>query len=235
MIGIICALAYESELIKAALAQTEEKQYSGITFVKGTYDNNTVVCAVCGIGKVFAALCAQTMILKYAPDVVINTGVGGALAEDLHTLDCVVSDKTVQHDLDTTAFGDPPGCVSGINIVYFNTERALSALMLDCLKSLGVPCRLGTIATADQFISDTGKKNYIVSTFNASVCDMESAAMAQVCYVNNVKFIAVRAISDNGDEDSPTDYLQMSRAAAKHSAAATLEFIRRIKNYETDV
>lgn len=59
-----------------------------------------MVLAVCGIGKVNAAVCAQTMALLYHPDVLINTGVGGALNRTLHVLDVVVGTYAVQHDIE---------------------------------------------------------------------------------------------------------------------------------------
>ena len=106
-IGIIAAMQMELDGLKAAMTDTETETVSGMEFVRGTIGGNTVVAVVCGIGKVFAALCAQTMILKYVPDAVINIGVAGAVGPGLRVLDVVIADKVCQHDMDTSAIGDP--------------------------------------------------------------------------------------------------------------------------------
>ena len=79
MIGIIAAMDVEMKSLRSYMENTETEVISGIRFVRGTLEGKDVVTAVCGIGKVFAALCAQTMILHYQPKAIINTGVAGTL------------------------------------------------------------------------------------------------------------------------------------------------------------
>ncbi|MBQ5794633.1 MAG: 5'-methylthioadenosine/adenosylhomocysteine nucleosidase, partial [Kiritimatiellae bacterium] len=78
-LGIIAAMKIEAELIEAAMTNVTRETCGSIEYCLGKIGNTDIVLAVCGIGKVFAAICAQTMIVKYAPDAVINTGVGGTL------------------------------------------------------------------------------------------------------------------------------------------------------------
>ena len=101
-IGIICAMEIEAAEIRSALSDLQEKTVGGILFHSGKMGEREVVIAVCGIGKVFAAMCAQTMILAFAPDAIYNSGVAGSLTEKLSILDVAVSEKLVQHDMDTT-------------------------------------------------------------------------------------------------------------------------------------
>ena len=72
MIGIIAAMNVEMESLRSYMTDTTTETVSGVTFVRGTLEGKEVVTAVCGIGKVFAALCAQTMILRYAPECIIT-------------------------------------------------------------------------------------------------------------------------------------------------------------------
>ena len=111
-IGIIAAMQMELDGLKAAMTDTEIETVSGMEFVRGRIAGKDVVAVVCGIGKVFAAMCAQTLILKYAPDAVINIGVAGAVGPGLRVMEVVVADKVCQHDMDTSAIGDPVGPVS---------------------------------------------------------------------------------------------------------------------------
>ena len=117
MTGIIGAMKIEIEALNAQMENRQTKTVSGIEFTSGTLCGREVVTAVCGIGKVFAAMCAQTMILLYSPDRIINTGVAGSLSTKLNIGDIAVSDFVVEHDMDTSPLGDPVGMISGINIV----------------------------------------------------------------------------------------------------------------------
>jgi adenosylhomocysteine nucleosidase len=187
---------------------------SGIEFCRGTLCGKSLVVAKCGVGKVFAAICAQTMILKFGATHLINTGVGGALDAKLDLLDLVVSDKVVQHDMDTSPLGDPVGLVSGINKVYFEASPTLIDAAKKAADSAHIPCFTETIASGDQFVADSGTKAKIVERFGASICEMEGAAIGHVCYVNGVEFLIVRSVSDSANENSVMDFPQLvSRAA----------------------
>ena len=111
-VGIIGAMDVEIEHIAAQLENSRSETVSGITFISGELGGVSVTAAVCGIGKVFAAVCAQTMIIRFHADAIINTGIAGSLSPQLGELDTVVAEDVVQHDMDTTLFGDEPGLIS---------------------------------------------------------------------------------------------------------------------------
>jgi len=115
MIGIIGAMQTEVELLISRLEGAEKRTVSGIDFYSGKLEKKDVVVAKCGIGKVFAAMCAQTMILAFAPAVIVNTGVAGTLTPRLSIGQVALADRVVQHDMDTSPLGDPVGLISGIN------------------------------------------------------------------------------------------------------------------------
>lgn len=221
MIGIIGAMDVEIDEIKSRVENSESKVISGRTFVSGRLNGRDVVVAQCGIGKVNAALCAEAMILTYAPELIINVGVGGSLNAALKYGDIAIADKLVQHDADTSALGDPVGLVSTVNKVYFECDKHA----VECIKAVvdgmdGVKGMIGTIASGDQFISGAAIKEKIVSHFSAISCEMEGGAIAQVCYVNGVGCAVIRSISDNADDESHSDYGQFTRMAAEHSTQA---------------
>jgi len=221
-LGIIAAMKIEAELIEAAMTDIVRETCGSIEFCLGKIGNTDVVLAVCGIGKVFAAICAQTMIVKYAPDAVINTGVGGTLTKKLSVGDVAVSSAMVQHDMDTSALGDPVGLISGPNIVEIPADAALAGKISAIVKDMGINTVQGIIATGDQFIGNQETKNRIVNTFGAIACEMEGAAIGQVCYVNKVPFAVIRAISDDADGGACEDYPTFAKTAAKNSAKAVI-------------
>ena len=227
MIGIIAAMDVEMKSLRSFMTDTKTETVSGITFVSGTLEGKLVVTAVCGIGKVFAAMCAQTMILLYSPDRIINTGVAGSLSTSLNIGDIVVSDYVVEHDMDTSPLGDPVGMISGINIVDIPADGELADKICTAAEGVGgIRCVKGKIASGDCFVNSAEKKKYISETFGALACEMEGAAIGQVCYVNKVPFCVIRAISDAADGSSFMDYSNFIALAAKNSAAVLTELLR---------
>lgn len=224
-IGIIGAMQIEIEGLKAAMTDVTEEVISGITFTKGLLEGKQVVCAVCGVGKVFAAIAAQTMILRYAPRALLNTGVAGGLADGLCVGDVVLADHVVQHDMDTSPLGDPVGLLSGINIVRIPTDGALLTALDAASRAVGLTPRIGTVATGDQFIASDTQKHRLREQFDAAACEMEGGAIGHVAYVNHVPFAVLRAISDGGDGMEFSEFVTL---AAKHSVAVTKEFVKRI-------
>ena len=124
--GIIAAMQKEAAGLLEKMQDKTETVIGGVTYTAGTLCGHTAVAAVCGVGKVFAALCAQTMILRFAPQCIINTGVAGSLSTALSIGDLVIADGAVQYDMDTSAVGDPVGLLSGINRIVLPTDKALT-------------------------------------------------------------------------------------------------------------
>lgn len=229
MLGFIGAMQLELDGIRAEMTEKTSVTVSGIEYVSGRLCGCEIVTAVCGIGKVYAAICAQTMIMKFAPDVIINTGVSGAISEQLRIGDVVVADRVVQHDMDTSPLGDPVGMVSGINRVYFDSDAVVSAKLSEILNKLGINTLYGTVATGDQFICSSEKKKYLKDTFGAVSCEMEAGSIGHVCTVNSVPFAILRAISDNADEGAVSDYPSFARAAAEKYVETVVQFAASMK------
>lgn len=226
-IGIIGAMDVEVNDLVALLQNRSSETVSGITFYTGELAGKNVVIAKCGIGKVFAATCAEAMIIKYSPRLIINSGVGGALAKDLRTGDIVIADKLCQYDMDTSAIGDPVGLVSGINRVWFEADKRANYILELSAEALSLNARLGTIATGDKFVADKELKNQIVNTFAADACEMEGGAIAHVAFINQTPFVVIRAISDSADGGASMDYPTFVSFAAQNSASLTLALVEK--------
>ncbi len=219
MTGIIGAMSVEVEALKAKVKNKEIENISGIEFVSGELCGKRVVIAQCGIGKVFAAICAQTMILRFGADRIINTGVAGTLTDKIGILDFAISTGVVQHDMDTSAIGDAVGLISGINLVEIPATRALADRVCKLCRSLGNCCIEGIIASGDQFINSREKKQFISTAFGAIACEMEGAAIGQVCYIAGIDYVIIRCISDNASGEAEMEYPEMVKIAAERSQA----------------
>ena len=225
MVGIIGAMDIEVENLISVMSDRKAETISGIVFHLGKIENTDCVVAKCGVGKVAAAVCAQTMILKYATDTLINVGVAGGIGEEIHIGDIVVSNGLVQHDMDTTAIGDEKGLISGLNLVTIPASKRLTELVVSTAHDIyGKGVHVGIIATGDQFIGDGEKLKEIAGEFSASACEMEGGSIAQVCYMNHTEFVVIRAISDNANEDAKVDF----PAFAAASAHKTAELIQKV-------
>ncbi len=233
MVGIIGAMGVEVRALKEMMQESVSQSISGIEFTSGKINGTDVVVAACGIGKVFAGLCAEVMILKYKPDYVINTGVGGTLSRHLSIGNIAIASGVVQHDMDTTALGDPAGLISGINVVRFECDKHLVSLIENAADVAGFARYTGTVATGDCFIADQDKKNLIAKTFDAIACEMEGGAIGQVCYVNNVPFAVIRAISDDADGNSHENYPAFLQEAASNSIEVLCRVLKELSACES--
>ena len=226
MIGIIGAMGIEVRALADLLENKKTETISGVEYMSGKIYGKDVVLAVCGIGKVFAAICAQTMILKYNPDVIINTGVAGTLTDKLSIGDIAIADSVVQHDMDTSPLGDPVGLLSGINIVKIPTDNETAAKIKTCVDEIGANYEIGTIASGDQFLANNQVKERIVNNFSAIAGEMEGAAIGHVCYVNKKPFCVLRAISDCADGSGAENYMEFLEKAAENAIAIMKKFIK---------
>ena len=219
MIGIIGAMDIEVNGIISNMTDRKTEYISGSAYTSGKIDDKECVVVKCGIGKVNAAVAAQTIILKYKPDMIINTGVGGSTSQNV-----------IQHDMDTTAIGDKRGTVflpEG-NIDYIPCSEKIVERLEKACENIGETHYVrGTVATGDQFITGNERRSGLNQNFNAIACEMEGGSIGQVCYLNKVPFGIVRAISDSmSEEDDAVEYTVFSRSAAKKSIDIIVEFIK---------
>ncbi|HCW80165.1 MAG TPA: 5'-methylthioadenosine/adenosylhomocysteine nucleosidase [Ruminococcaceae bacterium] len=221
MTGIIGAMSSEVEKLLEQMEEGKTEKISGITYHSGMLAGRQCVVAQCGIGKVAAAVCAQTMFLRYAPSELINVGVAGGIGSGVHIGDVVISSGLVQHDMDTTALGDKKGFISGLSLVVIPASKRLSEITVHTAEKIygSEKVHLGIIASGDQFISDGKELGRIREDFGASACEMEGASIAQVAYMNGVPFVVIRAISDNADEKASGNFNEFCERSAHETAS----------------
>ena len=218
MIGLIGAMAIEVEALMDKLEGRREERIGMDVFVSGRLFGQEAVLAVCGPGKVNAALCAQSMILRYHPEWVLNLGVAGAGDTAVSIGDMVVATAAVQHDVDTSPIGDPVGMVSKINLIEIPCDVSLRERLVRAAQTLGdVKVCEGVIATGDQFINSGDVRARIHDRYHAMAVEMEGGAVAQACYMHGVPCGVLRSISDQADGQSEMDYPTFAALAARHS------------------
>lgn len=230
MLGFICALDVEVEGIKQMMENKTEQTVAKITYTKGDIFGKEIVCCQCGIGKVNAAMSAQIMIDLYHPDVIVNSGIAGSLSKDIRIGDIVISDDCVQHDMDGTEMGDPPGQI------WYNDEKRIDIpadkatadrLEKACDVLDDTQILRGRIASGDSFIAAHDRRERIADMFGAIACEMEGGAVGQVCYRNEIPYAVLRCISDDFNMKEAMDYWQFRNIAAEKSIEVITEFIKK--------
>lgn len=206
MIAIICAMDEEAKGLISDIGKCTVHVVGNFKFYEGTLCGQNVVVSGCGVGKVCAATVTAVAIEKFAPELVINSGVAGG-TPPLNQGDMVIPEKSVEHDY----------YAPDEQTVYYMSDKKVSAALKKACVKLGYPVKTCTIATGDSFIDKPEKVAELKQKFNAEAFDMESAAIAKTCRMFGVKCALVRSISDNGVDDNMKSFYEFLSEAAKRS------------------
>ncbi|MCR5153223.1 MAG: 5'-methylthioadenosine/adenosylhomocysteine nucleosidase [Lachnospiraceae bacterium] len=226
-IGIIGAMKVEVEKLKAEMKDTKISNIAGMEFYDGVLYNTPVTVVICGVGKVNAACCTQILIDCFNVEKIINTGIAGSLNASIDIGDIVLATDAVQHDMQVGYFGYAPGVVPGLATSEFRADELLRALAKKTCNEVNPDVHVfeGRVVSGDQFIADKKTKERLVKTFAPCCTEMEGAAIAQVCYRNEVPFLIIRAISDKADDSASMDYPVFEEQAAHHCSKLVLSLI----------
>ncbi|MCK9256457.1 MAG: 5'-methylthioadenosine/adenosylhomocysteine nucleosidase [Sulfurospirillaceae bacterium] len=229
-IGVMGAMEEEIEPFlkeNSGFTKLNEEEYGQNIYHIGSFDKHEIVLAYSKIGKVNAALTAATMIEKYGVNLILFTGVAGAVNKDLKIGDLIAAKKLCQHDLDITAFGHKLGYVPG-GAVYVNCDEKILSLAHKVATKKGLRLSDGIIATGDQFVSSSEVKDKIAKIFDADAIEMEGAAVAVVCDALNIPFFILRAISDAADMDATFDFDTFLKESSKVSSSFIASLLKEI-------
>ncbi|GAA0723898.1 5'-methylthioadenosine/adenosylhomocysteine nucleosidase [Clostridium malenominatum] len=218
IIGVIGAMIEEIEPLVKDLNLKRKLQKANMEFNEGSLWGNEVVVVKSGIGKVNAAVCTQILIDEFKVDAVINVGVAGGVGNNVYPGDVVIGESLVQHDMDSTAFGERRGQIPRLDTFDFKCdENLVLKAKRACEKMNNSKHFVGRIVTGDQFIADTDKIKWLNEEFDALACEMEGGSVAQVCYLNNIPFVVIRSASDNANNGAHMDYEKFKPIAVNNS------------------
>ncbi|MBQ6737400.1 MAG: 5'-methylthioadenosine/adenosylhomocysteine nucleosidase, partial [Synergistaceae bacterium] len=229
-VGIIGAMDVEVNLLKERAKISRKVIEADMEFCVGRLDDVNVVIVKCGMGKVNAGICAQMLIDVFDVDCIINTGVAGALNPKLNIGDIVIGSDVVQHDYDVTPIGFKRGEIPYTGKVAFESDKNLIEQAFKAVQATFPKLQVikGRICTGDQFISTKEQKEKITSNFGGDCCETESGAIAQVCYLNRMPFVIIRAIADKADETQTVDFQEFEAETARNCAAITEYMVKNL-------
>ncbi len=229
-IGIIGAMSEEVQGFKKSLSNLDEERIGNLVFYTGVMHGKDIVLLETGIGKVNAAIGATLMIEAFDVEEIIFTGVAGGINEDLDLGDVVISRDLIQHDFDTSVFGDKLGVIPRMDNSVFRADDELIELAVNAGKKLnGKKVIVGRILSGDQFIASPEKIAFLKKEFNGDCAEMEGAAVGHVCQIFDIPFVVVRTMSDKANSDAHTDYATFMRIAAENSITLVDEMLINMK------
>lgn len=217
-IGIIAAEIQEMEAVKEKMQNIKETKFYNSIFYEGTISNKNCVLVRAGEGKVNAARTTQILIDKFEVDAVINVGSAGGLNPELDYEDIVVSTACIQHDFDITAFGREKGYIPSIEDKYIYADKILLEKATKAIEQANNKVIKGIIATGDEFVAGKEKRKLLYEQFGAECVEMEGAAVAQVCHLDNIPFIIIRSISDTVNGNDKIDFESYLEIVSKRCA-----------------
>lgn len=251
IIGIMGAMPEEIDSVVQLLEDIEQSTAAGRIYFAGRIDGIKTVVVISGWGKVAAAATVSTLIHKFNITELIFTGVAGALNEGLKIGDIVIGNRLLQHDMDARPF-IPRYEIPLLKKTFFECFSSQLSMATTAVQNLlennnlhslipgeallefkinSPKLYIGDIASGDQFFSDAKRKLQLFHDLPGVLCvEMEGAAVAQVCYENDIPFTIIRTISDAADEQSHIDFAAfISKIAGKYSAAIIKNIYQQFK------
>lgn len=223
-IAILVAMGKELNLLLPLLDNTKSETIDGFTFHSGKIGNNDIVAMQCGIGKVNAAIGTLTLLNNFKPELVINTGVAGGASQDAHVMDVIVGSSIAYHDVwcgPGTIYGEASGYP-----LYFESDKRFSTLIPE-----RADIKRGLICSGDKFIASLEEVQTIQKAFpQVLAVDMESATIAQVCYLRKIPVLVMRVISDSpgASKDNTAQYNDFWQDAPAHTFNLVQELLKQI-------
>jgi adenosylhomocysteine nucleosidase len=228
-IALIGAMNEEIEMLVSRMEQVKESGKAGVTYREGLFLGKQVVVCKSGVGKVNAAVTTQILIDRFAVEAVIFTGVAGALDPDLNIGDIVVSSECMQHDMDVTALGFPRGVIPYEEKSIFPAHSSLRELAVASAKTLFEGrVKQGRVLSGDQFIASREVVSQLHSELQGTCTEMEGAAVAQVCSMNEIPYVVIRSMSDKADGSAHMNFTEFTKLASENSYKIVEDMIRHL-------
>ncbi|QCI15899.1 5'-methylthioadenosine/adenosylhomocysteine nucleosidase [Buchnera aphidicola] len=229
-IGIIGAINQEIKIIQKKIQIHTKKEIANYIIYIGKFNKNDIFLIKSGIGKVCASIATVLLINLYKPNIIINTGSAGSLNSSLAIGDVIVPKKVCYYDVDLTNFGYTIG-----QIPQYPEKFIINKKIYNFLESIFEKYQLKfkkkLIITGDSFIRKDERILKLKNKFPSAIAvEMESAAIAQVCYEFNIPLIIVKSISDLSDNNATLNFKENISIASYQSSKFVKIILKNIIN-----
>ncbi|WP_052466221.1 5'-methylthioadenosine/adenosylhomocysteine nucleosidase [Beduini massiliensis] len=219
-IGIITALTIEAIDYIKHFGLVEQSDNHGLKIYFGYYKKYEIYLAITSCGKVNAAYCTKHLIDTKQPQCILHSGIAGGIGNNIHPLDLVVAKEVTYHDVDPQQMIEFPPYLS-----VFQCDKGLVDKTLKHIETMGITAKTGRIISGDSFIADEAKANLLAKTYQAEMVDMESAAIGQVCQLEDIPLLIIRCASDEAGNEAVDTYEENEEKASSQAAQVILSLL----------
>ena len=220
-IGLIIAIERELKSFLGNGSEIEALSVGRLTVYRTKLYGHEVLAMLSGYGEIDAAAATQLLITWGGCEAVFNFGVTGALDPLLRVEELFVVRRVCHYDFDVSPI-DP---VKKHQYAEFPDEFIpLNAGLIRKALSVMPSLREATVASGDRFVEAQADKREL-RALGCDICDMETAAIARICALNNVPCLSVKCISDTYD-GTGTDFEKNVISSASKAFRLLLKIIQ---------
>lgn len=207
-IGLVFALPYEIRPVVDRCRGVRKTIGHGFVLYEGVLGERRLAMVQAGVGAKRATAATEALVNGHQPRWVVAAGFAGSLSEEVHTGDLIMA----------TEVGDEAGAVLAMDL------RLDSGAGVSSGEGAGRSVRVhtGRLLTLDRIIRSAEEKRAVGAKHAALAVDMESMAVARVCRDRQVRFLAVRVISDDLSHDLPPEVLSVLGPSRTFRAGAVV-------------
>lgn len=232
-IGIIAALKKEINNLYKNVKNYKIHELSNIKFYSGNIHHIKIIIAQSGIGKVFSGITCAILLQKYKVNLIINIGSAGSLNDKLKPGSIVIPNNISYHDVDLTAFGYNLGQIKNCPKLFSSSKFMLELTEKFLLKNK-IQYKKELIISGDSFIHTQRQKTSLKKKFPEAIAvDMESAAIAHVCYQFKIPILIIKSISDFSNNYAANNFKKFINLAARKSSIITINIVYELLNKPT--
>ena len=193
-VGIVCAGDEELAPFLPELNICKTAERAILKFYEGQIQGIEAVVLYSGVCKVNAAIASQILIDVFDVTMIINSGTAGGMNPGLEQFDTVISTEVCYHDVAEDILTEFHPWMKS---VFFDADSELIERSKAAVSKMEPEGNIfwGRMVTGESFITDEGRQR-IQEEFGPLTVDMETAAIAHVCYVNHIPFISIRCVTD---------------------------------------
>jgi len=243
LIVILGAVPQEITVFREAMGNPKAEALWGIPFYRGVVSGRQVVVAITGIGKTSTGMTSTLFIAHFKPRLVLMSGTGARINQQLRTGDVIVATSTYEHDYgsltrDGMVFRPFNGPDDGKEMEnHFSPPAALLAKADRAITSYkgpevtangstyNVKARRGVVSSSDLFGVTQQRIDQLRTLFKIDIMEMESAPLGHVCQALGVPYLIVRAGSNVAQEAPNDDYLRLGPIAAREAAKFSVHLL----------
>lgn len=204
-IGVVAAMHLEIECLLSQCEIINEIKLKKNVFYQCELGDTELVIIASGVGKTNASVYTQILIDFFEVQSVVNIGIAGGISNQLKPLDIVLGTSFSHHDVNISQMEQ----LFPYKSVFNSTQE-----LIQLFDSFFSDKMIGKIVSGESFVASKSEKEKILKEHSPLLVDMETSSIAHCCFINDIPFISLRAVSDMADESAETTYENNDQIAA---------------------